>query len=458
MDKEKFDKDDYETLLFEHDPQKDIALGAMDLVKKYIINNKRILTGGMAIDMAMRAKDKQLYKDTKIPDYDFYSPNFHVDAYTIGEMLSKEYDDISIIQARHVSTMRVRVNFVVVADITYIPQVIYDKIPTIEYQGFIIVHPHYQLIDQHLALSLPLENPPMETIFGRWKKDIERYDLLNDNYPLNIKSDKIDFKKTIKYLIPMKSLENQCINGIAAMLIWFNLAKEDGFLSDWKKKHSSEYKMLFKEIVINDNLQMEIPEECYLSIISDNFEELFEQIQGNKRYFNELIDKIPRKILVDTKDNTIEIIDNRGLLTAAYNPFPSNNVSIGNLQTIMCYLLTLGIFYNNATALYAYSITQDILFWAAENYPDKKTKKYLPTCETYGKYNWGNSYSLMVDRELTFLKEKEDEKSTPRMAYPKRGELLNAELYNFEPKKSKYYQIDGNETEKFEMEFLETRQ
>ena len=224
MSKEKFDADDYETLLFEHDPQKDKILAAMELVKKYIISNKRILTGGMAIDMAMREKGKQLYKDNKIPDYDFYSPAFHVDAYTIGEMLSKKFDDISVIQARHISTMRVRVNFVVVADITYIPQEIYDKIPTFTFKGMEIVHPFYQMIDQHLALSLPLENPPMETIMGRWKKDIERYDLLNEHYPLNYNVN-VDIKSTTKYNIPLKSLDDHCITGVAGVLFWFNIAK-----------------------------------------------------------------------------------------------------------------------------------------------------------------------------------------------------------------------------------------
>ena len=147
-------KDDYETIVYQHDFQKDNMVKALNIVKQFIQNNKRILVGGMAIDIALRSKNSKLYPDNKFPDYDFYSPEFHIDAYKLGTILSKEFDGISVIIAFHVSTMKVRLNFQEVADITYIPKNIYDTIPTITHMNFIVVHPHFQMIDQHRALSL----------------------------------------------------------------------------------------------------------------------------------------------------------------------------------------------------------------------------------------------------------------------------------------------------------------
>ncbi len=71
-------------IVFNRHFQKDEILRALNIVKQFILKRKRILTGGMAIDFALKNKGKALYSDTKLPDYDFYSPQFHVDAYDIG--------------------------------------------------------------------------------------------------------------------------------------------------------------------------------------------------------------------------------------------------------------------------------------------------------------------------------------------------------------------------------------
>ena len=63
----------------------------------------------MAIDYAMRLKGSKLYDDDVLPDYDCYSPNHHYDAYKIAELLmSSGLKNITVINANHTSTMRVR--------------------------------------------------------------------------------------------------------------------------------------------------------------------------------------------------------------------------------------------------------------------------------------------------------------------------------------------------------------
>ena len=201
--------DDPEVILFNHNFQKDTLDKALDYVKDYIKKHKLILVGGQAIDYALRKKKSKLYDDNHLVDLDFYS-SYHVkDAYDIGEALSDMFPDgnVSVINALHTSTMRVRINFQEVADITYVPEVLYKKLPTIMYDGYRIIHPHYQMIDQHRSLSLPFENPPFETALHRWKKDIVRYHLLKKFYPIVI--DKKKKKITIAFnLLNMTYLKN----------------------------------------------------------------------------------------------------------------------------------------------------------------------------------------------------------------------------------------------------------
>ena len=451
------DQDDYETIIFEHDYQKDNILAAMNVVKQFIINKKRILTGGMAIDMALRKKGSFLYKDNKIPDYDFYSPEFHKDAYDLGSVLSNKFSDISVINAMHSSTMRVRVQFVVVADITYIPEEVYNNIPTIVYNNLIVVHPSYQMIDQHLALSFPFKNPPMETIMDRWKKDIMRYDLLTKSYPINfpdIKASK--YSSLVNFAIKCKILKNNCIGGIVGLLYWLDLAKKEGLDLHYNtiNKNKAGYQSIFKPLHLSvKELKVSIPVECSLSILSDTYEILMTEFKGDVKYYNELIDKIPRKITITNGKSTVEIIDNKGSLVSAH--LCKEGIYISNLQYIMCYLLTQGIFYKNEISLYAYKIAQDILFWAAESYNKETSKKkqiyekYLPTCETYGKYNKSSSYILLLNRELSFLRESFKSYSIPRPAYPSKDKIINQDLYNFDPSASDIYQIDGMETKEF---------
>ena len=121
------EKKDYENIILRNDKFTEDTVIALGLVKKYVISNKLIIVGGMAIDMALRLKGDKLYEDDVLPDYDFYSPDYHVDAYKIAEALNGAgLKNISVINANHTSTMRVRVNYTVVADVTYMPRNIFD--------------------------------------------------------------------------------------------------------------------------------------------------------------------------------------------------------------------------------------------------------------------------------------------------------------------------------------------
>jgi ribosomal protein S18 acetylase RimI-like enzyme len=175
----------FDVIAQQHDKDRTEQLKAMEIVKNFIKDKQLIIYGGLAIDYALRLKGEQIYPDELLPDYDCYSTNSVNDAYELALLLHKAgFELVGTHSAIHPTTMRVKFNFIYVCDLTYLPQPIYDNIPTLNYMGLSIVHPKFQRLDMHLSFSLPYENPPQENIFHRWKKDKIRYELLEKFYPL----------------------------------------------------------------------------------------------------------------------------------------------------------------------------------------------------------------------------------------------------------------------------------
>src|SRR6185369_16732339 len=112
-----------------------LYMQALDIVQNFIHTRDRILVGGQAIDAALRMKGEEgIYNPDQIPDYDIISINYFQDAYDLGGILAKKgFKGISIINALHPTTMKVRLNFRELCDITYVPASIYNIIPTLKY-------------------------------------------------------------------------------------------------------------------------------------------------------------------------------------------------------------------------------------------------------------------------------------------------------------------------------------
>lgn len=167
-------------------------------VSEFGRTRKRIFTGGMAIDLALKSVGSYIYDNFDI-DFDFFSPEFHKDAFDLANIIAQNRDprNINAIVAMHISTMRVRYRWNAVADITYVPPSIYEKIPVLSIDlqkirkneptglvepdkkskqslPYLVVHPAFQMIDQHISLSQPYANEPMVNIMGRCKKDFVR--------------------------------------------------------------------------------------------------------------------------------------------------------------------------------------------------------------------------------------------------------------------------------------------
>lgn len=203
---------------FRHNPQAEMLLRALDHVRQFIIKNQLILVGGMSIDCAMRLRGKKLYEDDEIPDYDFWSPENDRHAKLLGsELCTMEFPNVDVITAIHTTTMKVRVDGNVVADITYMPCKQFDAARTLEYKGMRIVHPWYVMMDQFRSLSSPYERPPQEVIFERWRKDVKRLNLLLALYPLGDDTQKVDMPTVTPVSLRKEHLKKGALQGWVAL-------------------------------------------------------------------------------------------------------------------------------------------------------------------------------------------------------------------------------------------------
>lgn len=168
----------------------ELSLRLVEVVKEFVISRKLIIYGGLAIDLALRLKGKKIYEDDVIWDIDVYSPQADKDAYDLKDLLeSLKFSKVSVFLAMHIQTMKVSVNYLPCADISYMPKEIFDKLPTLTTKtGIRILHPHYQCIDIHSSLHYPFSNAPAENLFNRYEKDVKRYNIIIENYPLDLES------------------------------------------------------------------------------------------------------------------------------------------------------------------------------------------------------------------------------------------------------------------------------
>jgi hypothetical protein len=178
----------YERVTVTARPLYEQYLKSIDYVREFIISKGLIVYGGTAIDYALRLHGDNIYPDDDLalPDLDFYSPKNVEHGYELADILyAGGADGARVFNAVHLGTVRVDAgdNFFI-ADISYSPQEIFDRLPYLEYNGMKIIHPDFQRIDIHSSLAHPYDNAPREVIFARWNKDIKRFNLLDKYFPI----------------------------------------------------------------------------------------------------------------------------------------------------------------------------------------------------------------------------------------------------------------------------------
>ena len=165
----------------------------ISIVEDFLRNKKRVCYGGTAINNIL-PEDFQFYdKDIELPDYDFFSPDALNDAKRLADIYVKEgFHEVEAKAGVHGGTFKVFVNFIPVADITFVPKELYNMIfrRSMSIDGLHYSPPDYLRMLMYLELSRPMGDT------GRWEKVLKRLILLNKVYPLEGKNcDSIEIQR-----------------------------------------------------------------------------------------------------------------------------------------------------------------------------------------------------------------------------------------------------------------------
>jgi hypothetical protein len=166
------------------------------IVENFIKVKNLICYGGTAINNILPEEDQFYNKELEVPDYDFFSINALDDAKTLADLYYKEgFTDVEAKSGQHHGTYKVYVNYIPVADITYLPKEIYNalKQDAIQVGGILYTPPNYLRMSMYLELSRPAGD------ISRWEKVMKRLTLLNKHYPItDINCGQVDFQRDME--------------------------------------------------------------------------------------------------------------------------------------------------------------------------------------------------------------------------------------------------------------------
>lgn len=154
------------------------------IVENFLRKKQLICYGGTAINNILPKQDQFYNKDIEIPDYDFYSSNALNDAKELVDIyVENGFQEVEGKSGQHHGTYKVFVNFIPVADITFIPKDLFNAIKreSVKVAGILYSPPNLLRMNMFLELSRPAGD------ISRWEKVLKRLTLLNKNYPLSAK-------------------------------------------------------------------------------------------------------------------------------------------------------------------------------------------------------------------------------------------------------------------------------
>ena len=151
------------------------------VVEDFIRKHKLICYGGTAINNILPASDQFYNREVDIPDYDFFSLNAMKHAKQLADIYYQHgYTEVEAKAGVHKGTYKVFVNFIPVADITQLHEVLFHAISkdAVVRDGIMYAPPNFLRMSMYLELSRPQGD------VSRWEKVLKRMNLLNKHYPV----------------------------------------------------------------------------------------------------------------------------------------------------------------------------------------------------------------------------------------------------------------------------------
>jgi hypothetical protein len=415
---------------------------SFDIVKKFIVDKKRILYGGTSIDLNLKLVDHPgIYAEDAIPDYDFFSPDFYNESNELAQILNKAgFENVSAINAAHYNSRRVRINFIPVADITYVPEIIYNKIPYNEikiaqlskkgsnskelkyYDGIKIVHPDFQRLDLHRSFCTPYSNPPIEVVLHRLEKDQKRFRLLDQEYKIHVDAKLLGNLPKKEIRVKFDEIRNHAINGIVAYALIRHLIVDLVSANHQLLKDGGVYDFIVEQL--NEII------ETKLEILHDTLLVLYPKILGNlpvSSYidskdlipantsplvkYNRFLDNLRPETFV--ADREFYFISNELLPVYYLDEIKMKDIHLPGSNAILLYFLQKSIdpliFESDYRSLYAsllklITIAEKIRMVFEDNNKSEFMPFFFPT-HVYGKSNYSIDHMCMLKEKYWLMNE-----------------------------------------------------
>lgn len=450
---------DPELLLYELNFNRPTIERALDITADYVAQYKLILTGGTAIDMALRSKGTSIYDENALPDYDIISDRNLDYATALAEILCKEgIRDINVINAIHITTVRVRCKNITLLDATYLPKCLMERIPYLDIGKFRLVHPDYQKIDQRLSLAtLMADTGASLNIFNRLTKDIKRNSILREHFDMN-ESSAVGIKIFTNHIKLSKSLFNinithmdrldpncfvytgdTCISGFLAYALYYH---------EYGKTNKPLDGTIDPNIKLTDStIEVDLPKKAGISIlncsntIGPTLEKLSSVDSSTFKRYNALANLKPITFRAELSKHFIEVTDTYG---ARISSIELENMVVASTDYVLMQFLRDRIYgeteyIRNINSMYYESLLKMVL--ERQQYDDS-AKVWFPSISCYGRD--------ILPEYKAFAYQKVLNPETANTFKPRNSYLRIPACQtksDFDPSVSHYFAIDGQEND-----------
>lgn len=246
-----------------------------NIVFDFIKKKGLILYGGEAIDKNLKNVGKSgIYSDQSKPDYDFYSYDYEKDSIELCNILyDKGYKFVSRIPRMHRGTFAVQANTAFIADISYVPKNIFDKIPVVKINGVKYINHLYAIKNLYLGLV----RPKLSANYARWEKDWERLQLMNETFPITgtgTKQPKIGTQTNeeateLLYKQFVRRNPQIVITGCRAVQFMIGSSKQSGLLELVSVDSQAENHVKMIQKILTDHFKKDTHVEVYAPFLGD---------------------------------------------------------------------------------------------------------------------------------------------------------------------------------------------
>jgi hypothetical protein len=317
----------------------------IEILEEFLSRKKLICYGGTAINNIL-PKYAQFYdREIEVPDYDFYSPNALDDAIELADLYYKAgYTEVEAKSGVHQGTYKVFVDFIPMADITYIHPELFKNLgkEAVSIEGIKYCPANFLRMNMYLELSRPAGD------VSRWEKVLKRLTLLNTYYPMKIGEScaTVDFQRKLDSHVEDSEKIYLTVRDV---FIEMGVIFFGGYASSLYSKYMpNDQKRLVRKIPDFDVLH-ETPDKC-ATIVKERLESAgFKRVTTTEHAeFSEII---PRHI---------EIKVDKEIVAFIYQPIACHNyntirighqeINVATIDTILSFYLAF--LFSNAPYYY----------------------------------------------------------------------------------------------------------